>query len=195
MNRAMAWGLLAAAGLCASAHAGVVTNMTSDDAFEYYVSTDDTVQGTLVGTGFGWGTTFNFNAALTPGVTNYLHVKVTDVAAVVGAWIGDFTVDPSFQFDNGGQFLTTDTVNWRYSTITWGNWNLAAHSDGANGVGPWGTRPGIDSSAQWLNYTDDTGFYASAFYSTTLNAVPLPSGVGMAGLGLLAVGARRRRAN
>ena len=57
-------------------HADVVTaNIKVDDAFTFYISTSDTVVGTLIGTGNNYGATFNFpNLSLTPNVTNYLHI-------------------------------------------------------------------------------------------------------------------------
>src|ERR1039458_8120985 len=49
-------------------------NMTVDNAFYAYVSTNNAVLGTLVASGNSWPTTFSLSAALTPGVTNYLQI-------------------------------------------------------------------------------------------------------------------------
>jgi hypothetical protein len=50
--------------------------------------------------------------ALTPGVTNYLHIEAINYG-VVGGFIGDFTLsDTGFQFANGSQTLVTETTHW-----------------------------------------------------------------------------------
>lgn len=187
--------IAAVAGVISSANAGLVSHLTADDAFSFYVSTDDSVEGTFVGSGTSWSTTYNFSSALTPGVTNYIHVKAQDLHRVIAAWIGDFTVDSSFKFVNGTQNLLTNTTDWRESSTGWGSWDLTPFSYGSNGVSPWGTRSGIASGAQWLGYAHDNADFR--YFSATILAVPLPSAALSGGAGLAAISGfalvRRRR--
>src|SRR5512138_2673411 len=76
-------GAAAIAGLSGNALATLLTaDMTVDNAFNLNVSTDDTVAGTLVGSGNNWGAVYTIaNIPLTPGVTNYIHVAAADFGA------------------------------------------------------------------------------------------------------------------
>src|SRR5258706_13777185 len=56
----------------------LTTFMTVDNSFEMYISTLDNLQGTFVGSGVNWQTTYNFLTALTPAVTNFIHVVAHD---------------------------------------------------------------------------------------------------------------------
>ena len=67
----------------------------------------------------------------------------------------------------------------------------AVGSLGTDGVGPWGNRPNIADTAAWIWAGDANN--NEAWFTTRINAVPEPTTVAMLGLGLLALGAARRR--
>lgn len=149
---------MATAGL-----AGATTisgSTTADNAFFIYLSTNNSTLGTLIASGNNWPTAFTITAtALTPGMTNYLQVEVINYG-LQGGFIGNFSLsDTGFHFANGTQSLSTDTTNWAgiynnsNSSVTAQPWVMPTAgvvSFGANGVAPWGTRPGISSGALWI---------------------------------------------
>jgi hypothetical protein len=141
-------------------------------------------------------TTYSFSgAALTPGVANYIHVLGTDDGPPA-AFIGDFTLsDANFQFDNGSQFLVTDTTHWRASASGFGSGYVTPVSFGPNGTGPWGMRPFIDASAQFIWDSSPACGFCNRYFSTVISPVPEPEtyAIMMAGLALLGFVARRKR--
>lgn len=174
-------------------------NTTTDDAFDLYVSTNDSVLGTLVSSGNYWGTTYSFNATLTPNVTNYIHVAAKDVYYVISAFIGDFSLsDNSFEFVNGTQNLLTNTADWGVSASGFGGPYSTPISHGTNGVGPWGFRPGISGSANWIWHNNQC-LGCTVYFSTAINPVtaPVPEpetyAMLLAGLGLMGFVARRQK--
>jgi hypothetical protein len=194
---------LVAAG---SAQAATLTlNLTADNAFSAYLSDNDSTLGTLIGSGNDWTTTYSFTTSVTGAGAHFLHI-----VAVNGGgpemFIGSFSLnDPSFHFANGGQSLDTDVADWRAIPITdpstWVQPAAAPLTFGLNGVGPWGIRPGISSSAAFIWSNPENGFAADL--STTINGpavsgVPEPSSWAVMLLGLFATGAllraSRRRA-
>ncbi len=185
-----------AAFAASSASADLVSRMNIDNGFNFYFSTDDNVQGTLIGSGSNWTITNSFTTALVPGNTYYLHVQAVDVG-VIAAWIGQFNVDSNFQFGNGTQQLLTNATDglWRQSNTGWGSYTQTLTDAGANGVAPWGTAAStISSQARWLGYGVNTTSYFSATITTV---VPLPPAAyaglsALAGVGCISVVRRRR---
>lgn len=173
--------------------------LTTDDAFQLYISTDDSVTGTLVSSGTYWPDTQTFSSALTPDVTNFIHISGQDVYGVISAFLASFTLsDLSFEFANGTQAMSTDTSNWGVNLTGFGNPYVTPLSYGSNGVGPWGFRSGIDSSAQWIWEPGGCLFctvYASTAIYSVAAAVPEPETYAMllAGLGLIGFAARRTK--
>ena len=179
-------------------------NLTVDNLFSAYISTNDATPGTLIGSGADWGTTYSLTAAtLTPGVTNYLQIVGISYFPPA-AFIGSFNLsDANFQFANGTQTLLTDTTNWR-SNPSGGSWfapNGTPVSLGLNGISPWGSHPTINASAAWIwSDTSDT-YGATAYFSTTItptSATPLPSTwlmllSGFVGLGFFAYRGTKRK--
>lgn len=161
-------------------------NMTVDNAFFAYISTDDSVLGTLIGSGNDWPTTFSFSSALTPGVTNYLHIEAINYGGPNG-FIGDFHLsDSNFSFGNSTQTLLTGPANWLggynddnsqvvpqpWVQVFGGNNDL-----GINGVGPWGFRNGIDANAHWIwpNDNQSSGCeFCTVDFSTPIYATGVP---------------------
>jgi hypothetical protein len=188
-------------------------NLTVDNAFFAYISTNPSVLGTLVASGNSWPTTFSFSDTLTPGVTNYLQIEAINYGAW-GGLLGQFTLsDTGFMFANGSQTLLTDTTDWvgnfynLNSSVTpqpWVQPSGSVVSFGPNSVGPWGTRPGIDSGALWIWPTDaDTDpYYGACQYCTVdlmtsiypTTTIPEPGTLLLFGSGIVAlVGAVRRK--
>ena len=188
-------------------------NLTVDNAFFAYISTNDSVLGTLVAQGNNWPTTFSFSGVtLTPGVTNYLHIEAINYGGP-GAFIGDFFLsDSGFQFANGTQALSTDTSNWAgiYNNANfavtpqpWVTPTAGVVSFGANGVAPWGFRSGISSTALWIWPNDANSLsggaacqFCTVDFSTAItptNVTPEPGTLLMLGSGIVGLGGLLRR--
>lgn len=162
-------------------------SMNVDNTFRVYISTDDSVQGTLIGSGDDWPTTVDIAANLTEGQDYYLHVYATDVGGVAG-FLGDFELTgTSHTFSNGLTVLDTNTSDWSVSTTGWENYQPAS-GYGLNGVSPWGNRSGVNGTAEWIwssdNENDNVNYFsAKIFVPTTcdvgtLNAVGIKIGSG-----------------
>lgn len=169
--------------------------MTVDNIFTTYISTNDSVLGTQIGTGTNWGVTYNFSGALTSGVTNYLHVVAGDQGGPA-AFIGQFTLsDTGFSFANGTQSLLTNTTNWQGSETGFGSNYQTPIDLGANGVSPWGSRAGISSSARWI-WVRDTQNVDLAYFSATITSNSVPDGgmtVALLGLAVAGLASLRRK--
>lgn len=179
----------------AASAATLTTHLTVDNTFSLYLSPTDSALGTLVGTGNDWGTTYTFSAALTPGVSEFIHVVGVDLGPPA-AYIGDFSVDTTaFSFLNGGQSLNTGTAFWGSNATGFGNPYSTPVDEGANGVGPWGLHPAISASAHWI--WDAGGAGGTAYFSTQLVAAPAaapePGTLVLLGLGAALCGLRKLR--
>jgi len=146
-------------------------SLNVDNTFNAYISTDDSVQGTLIGTGNNWPTTVDISSSLTVGQDYYLHIYATDVGGVAG-FLGDFELtNTDHTFSNGLTTLNTNTTNWSVSTVGWNNYQPAS-GYGVNGVAPWGTRSGVDANAQWIWSSDNSGHNVN-YFSTSIRALSL----------------------
>jgi hypothetical protein len=198
--------VLAFALVGANTHAATLNgNLTADDLFSAYISTDDSTLGTLIGSGTPWFTTFPLiPTALAPGVTHYLHIIATDNGGPE-MFVGDFSLsDTTFQFANGTQSLLTNTTNWRAAEAgnpaVWVAPGAAPVSLGVNSAGAtWSGRTGISGSAEFIWSTGGDGGGETAFFSTTITSltapIPEPStyALMLAGLGFVGFVANRRR--
>ncbi|MDP1884063.1 MAG: PEP-CTERM sorting domain-containing protein [Candidatus Moranbacteria bacterium] len=176
-------------------------DLTADNVFALFISTDDAQLGSLVGSGSDWMVTYRMSGIeLTPGVANYVHVVALDLGVIAG-FIGDFTLsDDDFSFSNGSRYMVTDT-DWNVYENGFGG-TLGVLSDiGVNGVAPWGVRPNIDSIAHWLWTNDGLDAYTTRYFSAEITPtggvapVPEPATMLLFGSGLagLAGMARKKR--
>lgn len=165
---------------------------TCDDAFRAYISTSDSVEGTLFLTDDNWWPSVESGmTALTPSVTNYLHIKGWDIYGASSAMIASLSLsDTGFEFDNGGQTLDTDTVYWGFSTTGWGINDLTPTDYGPNGTGPWGMVSGVNASARFL-WSATYGVPGIDHYFS-VRITPVPEPASWMALSLLALGIRRR---
>ncbi len=177
------------------AQASLLTGgLNVDNAFHAYISTDDNVQGVLIGSGTNWPTTSGVNASLTAGQDYFLHIDARDYINGLSAFLGDFTLSGSDHlFSNGSNFVTTNTIDWLVSTTGWSGYG-AVVDKGHNGISPWGVRHEIDSSAHWI-WSNDQSVGNHAYFTLSINAVdvPEPSILALMGLGIFGVCLSRRK--
>ena len=183
--------LLAIASVGAQATTLTAT-ITSDDAYEAYISTNDSVEGTqfLVSTGT-WSSVETGSTALTAGVVNYLHIRSRNWSGPQMI-IGQLSLsDADFAFDNNTQFNVTNITDWKLSRTGWGLNNLTAVDLGPDGLSPWGNQPGIDDSARfiWSEVAVNTDDH---YWSIRLTPVPEPATMSVLGLAAFAAWRRRR---
>jgi hypothetical protein len=128
--------------------------LTGDKSIDVYVSTDDNVAGTYLGSGNNWQSTYTFRQDLTKGQNYFFHVLAQGTGGIAG-FIGDFSLDGTDHvFPNNQKTISTNTTNWKVSTSGWNNYVNASMVNGNNGVSPWGTRPYISSGATWIWSSD-----------------------------------------
>jgi hypothetical protein len=184
-----------------SASATVLTGLTNvDNGFNAYISTSDSTLGTLIGSGANWGITNNYNATLTPGLTQYLHVVASNWGGP-GGFLGAFTLsDSNFTFANNTNTLLTGDAVWRQNLTGFGNAYSATVNEGLNGIGPWGYQTAYGANRpSWIwNYNSlASSDFNTVYFSATINsnAVPEPATYSMllAGLGLIGFTAWRRK--
>jgi hypothetical protein len=172
-------------------------NLTVDDAFTAYISTSDSVLGSLL-TSSGssqWGTAQSFSTTLAPGTNYFLHIAATDLYGPPSAFLGSFGLTGTeFKFANGTQSLVSNATDWGVNASGFGSSYITPYSYGKNGMGPWGTMGTIDSNAEWI-WTGPSGTVGKAYFSTTVTAVPELETYAMmlAGLGLMGFMVRRRK--
>jgi hypothetical protein len=144
--------------------------LSVDNGYIAYLSTDNFNPGSMISSGNNWTTTYTFSGInLTAGQNYFLHIYAYDQGGIAG-FLGQFNLTGAGHlFSNGQSTLMTNTIDWSVSTSGWNSY-LAANTLGVNGVGPWGTRPGISSSAEWI-WSADANNHDFNYFSTAISAV------------------------
>jgi MSHA biogenesis protein MshQ len=160
--------------LLPSALASVISNSINvDNSFKVYISTDDSVRGTLLGSiaDDNWWITYDFTSSLIPGQDYYLHIKATNLNGV-GGFLGGFTIaGTDHLFSNNRDDVTTNPTTWLVSTTGWNNYQPAT-SYGANGDAHWGFIPTIPVRAKWI-WSSNNNADNIVYFSTKIKAVEL----------------------
>jgi hypothetical protein len=178
-------------------------SITTDDAYEFYISQNDFTAGTYIGSGSSWATVQNWNMYLQPG-TNYLHIKGMDQHQVIAGVLGEFNLDSSnpYIFANGGKNLLTNTTDWTVRTNGWDNtsWGVVTASTygsaaytGQNGSAPWGLRSEIDPKATWIWTDNGNPSGATRYFSSKITMTPEPVSMVLFGLGTGVLGLSKFR--
>ncbi len=156
----MAAAVTLAAPISANA-ATLSLSVTADNAFSVYLSTDNSVLGTLVGTNFGgpagqWSTSFSYSATLNPlNPIYFVHVVGTNYNSANGLWpdagtpngtspnpnafLGQLSVDGGYTFANGGTSINTNAIAGQWYGVaaadntSWTTPSSAVQSFGTNG--------------------------------------------------------------
>jgi MSHA biogenesis protein MshQ len=156
--------LLSAANInlaCASTLSG---NLTADDEFDVFISTNDNLAGTYLGSGNNWRNTYTFSQNLVDGQDYYFHIFAKNNLSDAG-FLGQFQLSgPDHVFPNDQTTVLTNTTDWKVSKTGWSGYVNASTRNGNNGVSPWGTRPFISASATWLwsnTVAENNGVYFS----------------------------------
>jgi RHS repeat-associated protein len=142
--------------------------ITVDNAFDFYLSTDDTTLGTFIGTGNDWVQNYQFTVHLIPNVTNYIHVVGNDYGMVAGfAGIFDLTSN-TFWFANNTQHLETSDINcWSVSRSGFGN---SYEVPTLSNFSWWSNSSFLNGRAIWTNNgydTDTTRYFSAAIYAVS----------------------------
>ena len=176
-------------------------NISTDNGFEVYLSTDNSIAGTPIGSGNWWPTTYNGSSlTLTPGKTYYLHVYGYDEAGIA-AFLGQFSLSGTdHAFANGTNNLLTNTSDWQASSTGWNTYSTPTSLGLNSTTEPWltvggGPRPNIDGTATWI-WSGDADANNNAYFTTTIQAVPEPSStmlMGLGGLSIMAMTYAKRR--
>lgn len=183
--------ILAASGASATQ---LTAKTNVDNGYQIYLSTDDSVQGNVFGSGNNWGITFTDTTSLTAGTDYFLHIYAYDQGGIAG-FLGDFSLTGSdHAFSNTLTTLTSNTSNWNGNNSGWGAANSPLVNLGANGVGPWGFRPAVSGSANWI-WAGNANSNDIAYFSTKIsaqNTVPEPTSILLFGLGFLGLALMRK---
>lgn len=189
---------LAALSLSSASFATILTTKISmDNGFNVYISTDDSSAGTLFGSGNDWTTTFVDAVALATGVDYFLHVHGYDQGGIQ-AFLGEFLLDSADHvFSSGTSTLVTNTSDWAANATGFNGSYGSVSSLGSNGVGPWGARPNISGSAEWIwGGEHDSNYFTTKISATSSRPVPDAGSTSvLLGLAVVAIGlaSRNRR--
>ena len=193
--------LFATIGSAYATPAPLTAIITGDDEMNFYISTDNAVQGTLLASTTQWYMTSTLAAALTPGVTNYLHMTVHNTGGP-GGLLAAFTLaqNSGFTFADGSTTLVSGDAGLTQNQTGFGSASFATVDEGGTTSGTWGNFSSSYNglSPQWVwNYDsagqndNETLYFTAAINSTS--AVPEPASIALMGLGLLALLALRKR--
>tara|TARA_R110002110_G_scaffold91264_1_gene237352 strand:- start:450 stop:1082 length:633 start_codon:yes stop_codon:yes gene_type:complete len=195
-------GLMASGAMHASATL-LSADLTVDNQFVLYISTDDSVAGTAFGSDNNWFVPTSHSTTLTDPVTYYLHLFAEDRGGPQ-MFIGEFSLaDTNYAFANGGQSLLTNTTDWQGNNTGFGSPYTTLSDLGGDGTSPWGNTADVDDAARfiWTQASSSCGPNGNdcAYFSTAISYtgpqanVPVPATMALFGLGLIGMGVRRRR--
>ncbi len=177
-------------GVNATQAAQVTATVTADDSYSLYVSTSDSVLGTLIGNGSGWETAETLDFVVPMNQKLYLHVVGANGGEGLAGVIAQLKLS-SYKFLETDSTLLVSDTKWVGNTTGYSDTLSAASDLGAYGVGPWNTTPGastFDSSAHWIwaganpRPADDT-----AYLSTSFTIIPEPGMLSLFVCGLLSL--------
>jgi hypothetical protein len=113
--------------------------MTADNAFRLYAD------GVLLGSGSNWPTTYSFSTDASEVLAVYAWNWGGPVGILLSTSAGLVT-DSTWKCIDAHLVTSADWYKPDFNDMSWPN----AVVFGYNGVSPWGTRPGISASAQWI---------------------------------------------
>lgn len=168
----------------------LTVDMTVDDNFDLYISTDDNQLGTYIGSGTGtyeppgWRQAYTFTHDLTPGVINYIHVVGWGIYGTRAAFLGEFALSNSdFFFENGTQELFTESINWNISDVGFGQSYYTPDDLVMNdGSENWQAIPGISYYANWI-WSNDGYDLTTRYFSTAITPIPAPGAIILGSIG------------
>jgi len=180
----------------ASAATNSAGTLTADNEFWLYSGNATGSSLQAIGHGNNWGTAYSFNFSVNPG--DYLYVMAWDWGQP-HAWQGKFTTPVGTVYSNAANWVASATSSTTVNaavigSAAWGgiNTELAYNSS------PWGAKVN-DPGAKWIwssgAYSADTMVLFRT--AAPVAAIPEPESYALllAGLGLVGVMARRRRAS
>lgn len=173
----------------------LTSTISMDNGYEVYISTSDTLQGTLFGSANNWYQAYTHSVTLNPGVDYYLHVFGYDQGGPAG-FLGSFNLTGTDHvFANNSNQLLTNPTDWQGNNTGWSNpyQAVTAHAIN-NGAYIWSPVAGIPTNAQRIWVGDLYGNDAAYFSTKIVATVPVPAAVWMFGSALLGyLGVMRRR--
>ncbi|MFP4055548.1 MAG: LamG domain-containing protein [Candidatus Brocadiia bacterium] len=179
--------------------------LTCDNAYQFFLSTDDSVLGTPIGANHGgsmdWATPEGWDFFVPVEQPLYLHVVGTNAGPGHAGLMANFELPEWYAFEaTGERKLLTEQLLWRANYTGFADPMTYALSQGGWDADPWASAAGLmqvfDPASHWLwlgeaGQSPDGSIYLSVPF--TVRIVPEPSSLLLLGLGAAAAARRRRR--